>query len=142
MGLYDNLTCKFPLPIKGINEFEFQTKDTDAQFLDNYEIREDGTLWHELYDVEDCSDAAKWQAANPGKEVPEELKGWSSFAGCRSRINQRWEQVKPFTREIVFYTSFGDGQKGWIEFSAYFENGMVSKINFIEYRNDRSSQTI
>lgn len=133
MGLFDNITCKYPLPIEGFNNTIFQTKDTDAQFLDDYEIREDGTLWHQIYDVEDRSERAKWEKAHPNEEVPEELMGWKSFEGSMSRINESWEQVENFTREIVFYTSLGESHRGWIEFSAYFENGKVSKINLIKY---------
>jgi hypothetical protein len=29
---------------------EYQTKDTPRQLMDNYEIRDDGTLWYENYD--------------------------------------------------------------------------------------------
>ena len=47
MGMFDDIKCKYPLPLDGANALDYQTKDTDAQNLDNYEIREDGTLWLE-----------------------------------------------------------------------------------------------
>jgi hypothetical protein len=56
MGMFDHLKCKYPLPDAGDNDLEYQTKDTPAQFLDNYEIRADGSLWHLDYDIEDRSD--------------------------------------------------------------------------------------
>ena len=136
MGMFDNITCKYALPLPWANALHYQTKDTSAQYLDNYEIREDGTLWHELYDTEDQSDLAKWQAANPGKEPPEELQGIRAFCGCATRVNTRWEP-EPITGEIVFYTSLettARGQtEGWLEWSAYFENGKVSRMNLLEH---------
>jgi antitoxin YefM len=47
MGLYDNLLCKCPLPDGWVPTGTFQTKDTPAQYLDTYVIREDGTLLHQ-----------------------------------------------------------------------------------------------
>jgi hypothetical protein len=40
------------LPDASDNDLEYQTKDTPAQFLDNYEIRADGSLWHLDYDID------------------------------------------------------------------------------------------
>ena len=47
MGMFDYLRCEYPLP-DGFDAAKiwFQTKDTDAQYLDEYEIRDDGSLWH------------------------------------------------------------------------------------------------
>ena len=38
MGMFDEITCKYPLSVEGANDLVFQTKDTDAQFLDLYEM--------------------------------------------------------------------------------------------------------
>ena len=73
MGMFDELKCKYPLPIDGLSERIFQTKDTDSQFLDCYEIREDGTFWHEEYDIEDHSD--------------HNAEGLEKFLGCMTRVN-------------------------------------------------------
>lgn len=134
MGMFDDLVCKYPLPIAGANDLRYQTKDTKAQFMDLYEIREDGTLWHEDYDCEDHSDAAKWQAENPGKELPEYLSGLLSFVGCMARVRKRWERVDNFTGEIRFYDALKP--KGWIEWSAYFENGVVCRMNLIRHETE------
>ncbi len=117
MGMFDNLICKYPLPVDGANDLVYQTKDTDAQFLDDYEIREDGTLWHQEYDIEDKSD--------------KNAEGIFRLAGCLTRINERWEQDF-LTREIRFYTNIGE--KGWIEFSAYFVKGQLKELNLIEHK--------
>ena len=132
MGMFDDLKCKYPLPKPGANDLSYQTKDTPAQFMDLYEIREDGTLWHEDYDVEDHSEATKWQKANPGKELPEELQGLGGICGIMTRVNKRWVQVSEFTGEIRFYDFLKPD--GWIEWSAYLVKGKVNQINLIEDR--------
>lgn len=113
MGVYDQLRCKYPLPRPGANDLDYQTKDTPAQFIDNYEIREDGSLWHEAYDVEDRSD--------PNSE------GLAALFGCMARVNPRWERVD-ITGEIVFYT---DDEPGvWVEWSAYFIGGQLQSMTY------------
>ena len=116
MGMFDYITCKYPLPLGANNFCVFQTKDTPAQFLDLYEIREDGTLWHEEYDVEDRSD--------PSKE------GLDGLVGCRTRINIRWEPC-PVTGEIRFYDWRQGETPDWIEFSSYFVNGTLKELHQI-----------
>ena len=56
MGLYDTITCKYPLPMpddpKGYSGSEyFQCKDLDCS-LGFYEIREEGVLWVEHRETE------------------------------------------------------------------------------------------
>lgn len=44
MGMFDNLTCEYPLPAEPKpHEKSFQTKDFDCQ-LDHYTITDDGRL--------------------------------------------------------------------------------------------------
>lgn len=111
MGMFDNITCKYPLPVEGFADRVFQTQDTPRQFLDTYEIREDGTLWHEEYDLDFTN------------------------AGNISRINK---QMVPesFTGEIRFY-DFMTGNytdDGWIEFAANFIDGKLTNIRVVENR--------
>ena len=35
MGMFDDIKCKYPLPVEGANALDYQTKDTDAQQPDN-----------------------------------------------------------------------------------------------------------
>lgn len=77
MGMFDYLRVLYPLPIGGRDE-EFQTKDTDRQWCDQYELREDGTLWRLAYDGNGLSECT----------------------------NERWE-MEPMTGPLVFYTSIG-----------------------------------
>jgi hypothetical protein len=121
MGLFDKIICKYPLPSPGalVNLLTFQTKDTDFPNMDKYEIREDGTFWHENYDIEDRSDP--------------NAKGIWALCGCMTRINRRWEQVK-MTGEIRFYTTYGENDSGWLEFSSYFVDGKLNQLHLLKHQ--------
>lgn len=135
MGLFDEILCKFPLPAGyATNNITYQTKDTPAQFCDLYEIREDGSLWHQAYDTEDQSGLGKWRKENKGKEPDKKMLNdfHQCLFGCMTRINKRWEQESSFTGEIRFYSSITSGSNGWIEWSAYFVDGKTNQIKLIE----------
>lgn len=110
MGMFDYVRCSYPLPVEGANGLEFQTKDTDSQWMDEYEIREDGTLWHQAYETEDQSDPTK--------------EGFEAFVGCMTRVNERWERDN-YTGAMSFYTDF---KGGWLEFSALFKDGHIQAV--------------
>ena len=116
MGLFDYLRCKYPIPVDGANDLDYQTKDTPSQYMDSYEIREDGTLWHEAYDTEDRSDP--------------NATGLNALRGKMTRINARWEQ-QAITGEVRFYTSRDKPPLNWIELSAYFVNGELKQLEVI-----------
>lgn len=113
MGMFDYLRCHYPLPWEGATALEYQTKDTPAQYLDQYEIRADGTLWHKDYDIEDHSD--------PNAE------GLRRIFGMMTRVNERWEP-EALTGEIVFYA-------GDFEFSAYFVGGKLRHLEPLQAPN-------
>ena len=114
MGMFDNLKCHYKLPIDGVENEIWQTKDTPAQFLDNYEIRRVGTLWHEEYDIEDRSDP--------------NATGLMRFKGSLTKVNKRWVYEEKFTGEIVFYT-IKDNK--FINVSAYFHNGTLKELHVL-----------
>ena len=91
---------------------QYQTKDTDAQLLDNYRI-EDDRLWHEKYDSE-------W------------VDGEGLFGGGLKKFNERWEPCNGFDGLIRFYREDLDrgGYKAdaWIEYEALFMNGHMIKL--------------
>lgn len=90
MGMFDYIRCYLPLPDAPPLGLEFQTKDTDDQFLIWYEIRGDGTLWKEVCDFEDHSDPA--------------AKGVEKLIGMLTRTNSRWIWVM-YEGDLEFYTS-------------------------------------
>ena len=123
MGMFDFLKCQAPLPEPGWEGRVFQSKDTPSQMMDQYQIREDGTLWHENYDIEDRSDP--------------HAEGIDRIAGIMTQVNKRWEACSDFTGEIRFYdTQTLSPRKGWIEFSAYFVNGKLSHDIVLARKDD------
>jgi len=109
MGMFDYIRCELPLPAPAAEGLEFQTKDTPAQWLDQYVIRADGMLWHEVYDIEDRSD--------PNAE------GLLRLCGAMTRVNQRWECLTEFFGEVFFYKF--EAPQGWLEFRARFVDGKL-----------------
>lgn len=105
MGMFDNITYESKFPGK-----EFQTKDTPSQGLDNYYIKEDGTLWYRDYD-------ARWV------EDPNAL-----FGGYLDQYNERIIPQPDFTGEIRFY-DYDHHNNLLDEYSAYFVKGKME--NFV-----------
>lgn len=107
MGMFDSVKCDYPLPWPEAVDFgfEWQTKSTDAPYLDHYEIRADGTLWREEYTVrhEDDPDAP--------------LGFWTH------RENKRWVQVK-WSGEFEIYHLVDD--RGWYEVKFWFRDSVVA----------------
>src|SRR5437667_12711005 len=75
MGMFDDIKCEYPLPLpetqgelagRNWRENGFQTKDFDC-LMDQYCVREDGTLWQQVYAWGEtrkgrrCRNAAGWQ---------------------------------------------------------------------------------
>jgi len=119
MGMYDELVFKAKLPEPGFEDNIFQTKDTPAQQCDRYEVRKDGTLWHESYDF-----------------IPRQAiqKGLRDLVGSTTRFNKQWNKVE-MTGEIFFYDFIdNDKLKGWIEFSANFVEGNMESVNLVEIK--------
>ena len=123
MGMFDYFRCRYPLPIEGAAALEFQTKDTSAQMLDLYELRHDGSLWHQAYDIEDRCD--------PNAE------GVARFLGCATCVNKRWER-DTMTGEVRFYTS--NIADEWFEFAAHFVGGQLERMEVIEPQTQTTRQ--
>lgn len=111
MGMFDYLRCHYPLPVDGANALIFQTKDTPRQFLDDYEIRDDGSLWHKVYETEDRSDP--------------KAEGLAALCGAATRVNERWVPEQ-YTGAINFYASLDDDR--WLDFCALFDSGQLRGI--------------
>ena len=107
MGMFDYLHCAYPLPVQGRSLDGWQTKDTPAQFCDEYEIREDGSLWHHAYDLGDAPEG--------------------SFG--LNQTNQRWEPC-PHTGPIRFY-DFKRDDEGWVEYCAVFKDGQLKHLELL-----------
>jgi hypothetical protein len=114
MGMFDTIKVKYLLPelpkLEHPELIEWQSKDTDAQQMDNYEFRSDGTLWHEEYDSETVED--------PNPKNP--------FGFYLKRNNKRWRQ-EVFTGAITFYGENPDMQK-LMYYTALFKDGQVLNV--------------
>ena len=118
MGMYDDIVCKYPLPLpedpKGYVPDRFQTKDLE-NLLNLYEIRDDGTLW--LYESEHvCTDV--------------DPDGWPIVV----EKNKRWSFVKT-TRSISMYDyqrSNGDYDYS-IEYEIVFIDGVIDEIKLVKF---------
>jgi hypothetical protein len=147
MGLYDTIRCKFPLPVpdnvdlsefggKSIGELvSFQTKGL-GRGMSNYEIREDGTLWKEMYDIKYVDD-------------PEYAKRYSSVFGsdmndCQRavRYNQTWvpynvhkdvieihELYSPYDNKYQNTAKFDY----WMSYEVTFSNSVVLEIKLLKF---------
>jgi hypothetical protein len=154
MGMYDYVICRYPLPtlppafVKS-GDHQYQSKSLDCQMA-LYEIRDNGTLWLEDYDIEDQSDLAKWKTAHPGEELPKELTDHplSGLAGCMSRVNRRWVQIPSFNGTVEFYdgnacvgayghsfTPNGEDRE-WVCYEAVFVNGALQQIRETEREHE------
>jgi hypothetical protein len=132
MGMFDYVNCKYPLPFSGVEGKLFQTKDLGS-ILDTYEIREDGSLWGEVYDIVDRSEPS--------------ATGLARLSGALSRENIVPKQMTEFTGDVFFYTDYGKTDAngwgpGWVEFRASFEAGHVKSIVLVENRQPPRAVTI
>lgn len=119
MGMFDEVRCKYPLPVPELQGNLFQTKSFDCPYMELYEIREDGTLWHE--------DVERAYQADPDAPLGYRM----------DRVRESWEQVRQ-TMEVRFYNCIGESDAtqecGWIEFSAYFVEGQLRELHTIQNR--------
>ena len=118
MSIYDYLNCKVALPKYGLTDTEFQTHDTPGQFFDTYELRGDGSLWHEDYElIDDPEDHGR--------------------LGFLKKVNTRWVLLENFTGEIKFHGHIKEsggpgGPDGFVYYSSYFVKGMLKELHFLE----------
>jgi len=124
MGMYDNIVCKYPLPLpedtKGYILESFQTKDLDCA-LDCYEIRDDGTLWLRECEREHIDGDPNGKTFSEKFGIIKEIKHW-------------WTHVKT-TRTISMYDyHHSDGAYDYfINFEVVFIDGVIDKIKLIEF---------
>jgi hypothetical protein len=119
MGMFDYVRIKWPLPWPEVQDSVWQSKDTPAQYLDNYEVREDGTLWHEAYDLRheytDDAPLGYWQ----------------------HRDNIRREQVR-LDGEIECHEFIEDPRvpgRDWYSVQFWFRDGVVKDAAYTKSRS-------
>jgi hypothetical protein len=124
MGMFDEITCGYPLPLpenqgellgKNWRESRFQTKDFDC-LLDDYCIREDGTLWRQAY---------VWETTHEGR---------------LRRKRGEWRATSEYTGSIRFCDFiYGSKADYWVDWSAVFVSGKLTEIKLLtwEERDNR-----
>lgn len=115
MGMFDDIEVKVPLPSlpKG-HDRRFQTKSMDCALL-QYEVRKDGTLWREEFDIEDRSDST--------------AEGLDRIRGMMTRVHKRWVRDN-HTGEVEFH-DFTDGT--WFSYRAWFRDGGLRDLVLVEH---------
>jgi len=118
MGMYDSIYCDYPLPKKGFEQSEFQTKDFECS-LHYYVILASGDL-HRLVPNEDVSDHL--------------LRRKDFTVG----------DFHDYTGSCHFYDYLEPD--GWIAFEVFFRNGVIatpdpeSLIELIEHRPPKEAR--
>ena len=110
MGLFDYLRCEHPSLPEEYRNREFQTKDGDNPFLENYLITKDGRLLHEECEYEWNIDHTK--------------KGFEALKGALSTKSKEWKDTN-FHGLFHFYDEND-------EFCAKFTDGnlaLITRIN-------------
>lgn len=106
MGLYDHVHCKYPLPDPQVQDLKFQTKSTDAPYLDNYEITADGRLLRAAYETRCIADAS------------------APFGSHVERENRCWEPVD-FRGQLEIHTAH-EGR--WYSYLLWFKDGRIADL--------------
>lgn len=117
MGMYDSITVSKQLLIRvGLpvqTDITFQTKDLDC-LLDEYVVREDGTLHIETYTTEDRSDP--------------NATGIARYFGCMTRVPTGWKHMTDFTDTITDMTYKHDGSDTLTHISMSFKDGVLCEL--------------
>lgn len=119
MGMYDELTCKYPLPEEYANmqEREFQTKSLE-RLLEHYTITRDGELWFTMEEREWVEDS-------------------NSVLGGYFKTLREWEErVEDFHGDLYFYTfRVQDVPQDLVTFRARFTHGKLENIIVVPERD-------
>lgn len=131
MGMFDDIICKYKLPMpedpKGYSGSErFQTKDFD-NYRSLYKIQEDGTIWLETFE---------------SRIIDGDPKGKSIFArvGRVEKINVSWKQLfDTDTIEIYDYERSPGDYDYYILYKLVFKEGVVSSVDLLEFEASDNS---
>lgn len=135
MGMFDYIECEYPLPDGFVPPpgWEFQTKDTEAMYMEVYRITKDGRLIHEACDYEIVPEEERPYYGKP------EFEGFLKIAGSQRKVNER-DEDEQYHGDLEFYGSniTGCGPEGYIteddapmvrrEYTARFTNGNLQEI--------------
>lgn len=100
MGVFDYISFEAGIP--GCPISRFQTKDLDAQWLDEYFVTAGGLLEHQVYDLEEVPASDRpFPGAEPGS--------FEAWVGSKRRVKARRVGCPEFSGLVNFYS---DGFEG------------------------------
>jgi len=136
MGMFDDVTCAYPLPMpedlgeltqEQIQNASYQTKNL-ANCLDRFRIDKDGFLWREKVDGyhEEGDPKAKSIMGRLGRFV-ETSRNW------RKEI---------ITCTVDFYEFFTQQESNdyWVEYQACFVDGKLNQISLIKFEKEDNAE--
>ena len=133
MGMFDDIVCKYPLPLpedpKGYCNNKYQTKDFDNA-MDLYEIREDGTLWLRCAEYEYIDGDPNAKSLIGKLSICKEIKVW-------------WQRIYPISNTVKLYAydcDTNDKYDYWIEYNLIFIDGKVTEAKLIEFTATDNSE--
>jgi hypothetical protein len=123
MGLYDELTCHYPLPDSAVQAEVFQTKSL-GRAMDQYAITRDGRLILHEARYETVPEEER-----PLYGTPEwENRPWLQLLGSMTRVPVGNREI-PYHGHLLFYTYLGERPDGeTFEYLAKFTDGRVEEI--------------
>jgi hypothetical protein len=136
MGMFDNVTCEYPLPMpedlgeltqEQIQNTNYQTKNL-ANGLDRYKIDKDGFLWREKVD-------------GYHEEGDPKAKSMMDRLGRFVETSRTWRK-EPITCTVDFYEFFTeqDSNDYWVEYQASFTDGKLNQISLIEFEKEDNAE--
>lgn len=136
MGMFDNVTCEYPLPMpedlgeltqEQIQNANYQTKNL-ANGLSRYKIDKDGFLWREKVD-------------GYHKEGDPKAKSMMDRLGEFVETSRTWRK-EPITCTIDFYGFFADQEFNdyWVEYQACFVDGKLNQISVLKFEKEDNTE--
>ena len=123
--MFDYVKCEYPLPIEGLENAEFQTKDTPEQYLETYRITKAGRLLQPIVRREVVPEDER---PNCIGKPPEERTEVDKFIGAMRVIVEREEDMN-YHGDLDFYG--GRTNDEFYEFVARFTEGQLQWIKQI-----------
>lgn len=108
MGMFNEVICEYPLPVEGLPDFTFQTKDLGELNLDTYRIRADGKL--EMLDF-----------GTERKDVSTPCPFTGQFSMCHYF-------------PVGLRNGDGKRESRWVEFELEFLEGTLQSLKVLEDR--------
>ena len=127
MGMFDDIECKYPLPMpndpKGYTgSNHFQTKDLDNS-LSLYEIREDGTIWR------------KFVTKSEYVEDDKKSKSIMGRIGYLKSLEHEYRQQFDITNIRMYDYMQTEGEYDYnIDYEVNFENGVVKNVKIVNFK--------